>query len=321
MNILITGGTGSLGHALTRHLLARPFTGKVAIFSRDELKQAQMAERFPDPRMRWFLGDVRDRDRLTHALRGYDAVVHAAALKRVDAVADSPSEVFRTNLDGTRNVLAAATEVGVPRVLLISSDKACYPTNTYGISKAAAESETVAWNRYGAPRGTRSSVLRYGNVLGSRGSVVHVWRSQAKPQITDPRMTRFVITLPQACEAVCWALGAMEGGEVLVPYLAAANILDLLEAVTGSRAHLNTGLRPGGEKLHETVLTTEESERTVDTLEGAYAIRPHLHEWRATLPWGEHPLTEPRALTSEHARKMGVQELKGALATVPEGGV
>ena len=338
MNTLITGGTGSLGYALVRHFLRTPGCGKVAVFSRDELKQAQMAVAIPDPRMRFMIGDVRDTARLSLAMEGYDAVVHAAALKRVDAVADSPSEVFRTNLDGTRNVLTAARNVGVPRVLVISSDKACYPTNAYGVSKAAAECETVSWNRYSMPKGVRASVLRYGNVLGSRGSVVHVWRNLGcervdgvwrpywskegvLPEVTHPHMTRFIITMPQACTAVSWALGAMQGGEIFVPYLAAANILDLLEAVTGKRDHVLTGLRPGGEKLHETLLTTEESERTVDTGEGAWAVRPHLHAWQADPPWKDARPVMRGAFASEYARRMGVRELRGALATVPTEGV
>ena len=320
MNVLITGGTGSLGHALARHFLSVP-GGKVAIFSRDELKQSQMARLMPDPRMRFMLGDVRDLSRLEVALDGYDAVVHAAALKRVDAVADSPSEVFRTNLDGTRNVLAAARERRVPRVLLISSDKACYPTNAYGVSKAAAEAETVAWNRYSMPRGVRCSVLRYGNVLGSRGSVIHAWRAGERG-VTHPDMTRFIITMPQACQAVSWALANMEGGEIFVPYLAAARILDLLEAVTGSREHVVTGMRPGGEKLHETLITSEEAARAVDTLCGAWAIRPYLHQWRPEPPWPNLPVIANTApVTSANVRFMRVPELKGALGTVPTEGV
>lgn len=322
MNILITGGTGSLGYALVRHFLRTPGCGKVAVFSRDELKQAQMAVAIPNPRMRFMLGDVRDVARLSLAMEGYDAVVHAAALKRVDAVADSPSEVFRTNLDGTRNVLMGARSVGVPRVLVISSDKACYPTNSYGISKAAAESETVAWNRYSRPRGVACSALRYGNVLGSRGSVVHVWRSAVGlPELTHPDMTRFVITMPQACQAVSWALSSMEGGEVFVPYLASARMVDLLEAVTGKREYALTGLRPGGEKLHETLLTDEESAHTVDSGEGAWVVQPHLHQWQAAVPWAQSPKVERGVFTSEGARKMGVRELVGALATVPTEGV
>ena len=320
MNILITGGTGSLGHALVRHFLRTPGCGKVAVFSRDELKQARMAELIPDARMRFMLGDVRDLARLKLALYGYDAVVHAAALKRVDAVADSPSEVFRTNLDGTRNVLSAALSCGVPRVLLISSDKACYPTNAYGVSKAAAEAETVAWNRYSIPRGVRCSVLRYGNVLGSRGSVVHTWRAGGR-EVTHPDMTRFIITMPQACGAVAWSLASMQGGEIFVPYLGAAHILDLLEAVTGSREHTVVGRRPGGEKLHETILTAEESARTIDTGEGAWVIRPQLHEWQTAPPWDSYRLVEEGAITSEWPRKMRVPELRGALATVPVEGI
>lgn len=329
MNLLITGGTGSLGHALARHFLAGG-ASKVAVLSRDEVKQAQMARAIPDPRMRFMLGDVRDLSRLEVAFHGYDAIVHAAALKRVDAVADTPSEVFRTNLDGTRNVLSAALGRRVPKVLVISSDKACYPTNAYGVSKAAAEAETTAWNRFSVPRGVRCSVLRYGNVLGSRGSVIHVWRQKHEsdswgrvpsPEVTHPDMTRFVITMPDACRAVAWALGVMEGGEVFVPELPACGILDLLEATTGTRQHTITGLRPGGEKLHETLLTLEESSRTVDTREGFWVVRPHLHQWRESVPWAAYERVPVGPYVSAGARQMGVRELREKLRDVPTEGV
>ena len=324
MRVLITGGTGSLGHALCRMFLAAG-AEQVCVFSRDEVKQAHMAARFPDARMRFLLGDVRDKERLKLAFHGCHAVIHAAALKRVDAVADSPDEVFKTNLDGTRNVLAAALSARVPKVLVISSDKACYPTNAYGISKAAAEAEAVSWNRYLRPRRLAASILRYGNVLGSRGSVVHVWRAQLKAgdpvTITDASMTRFIITMPQAAHAVAQALATMEGGEIFVPMLPAATMRDLLEAVAPDTLTRITGLRPGGEKLHETLLTGEESRRTIDSGQNLGVIRPHLHEWQAQDVWSGYELVEPGEWRSDGALMLGVPQLRGLLETVPTEGV
>jgi UDP-N-acetylglucosamine 4,6-dehydratase len=320
MRLLITGGTGSLGHALTRHVLATT-DWRVIVLSRDELKQAQMRAAIPDPRLDFFLGDVRDQDRLQLAFAPVDAVVHAAALKRVDSVARDPDEVFQTNVLGTRNVLRAAHLAGVHRVLLISSDKACYATNAYGVSKAQAEWMTVAYNVYGAPSGTLSSVLRYGNVLGSRGSVVHVWRTQPPPlTITDPLATRFIITMPEAVRLVVDALLDMQGGEIFVPHLPATCLLDLAEAVRPGTEWVQSGLRPGGEKRHETLLTAEEAERAVDV--GRVSIvPPFFHPWTEKPAWANEPAVEPGARTSDAARRLGVDALRALLETVPTEGV
>lgn len=320
MRLLITGGTGSLGHALVRHVLATT-DWRVIVLSRDELKQSQMRAAIPDPRLDFFLGDVRDRDRLTLAFAPVDAVVHAAALKRVDSVARDPDEVFQTNVLGTRNVLRASHLSGVHRVLLISSDKACYATNAYGVSKAQAEWMTVAYNVYGAPSGTFSSALRYGNVLGSRGSVVHVWRTQPLPlTVTDPLATRFIVTMPQAVGLVMDALLEMQGGEIFVPRLPATSVLALAEAVRPGMYYVESGLRPGGEKRHETLLTAEEAERAVDV--GRVSIvPPFFHPWTEKPAWANEAKVERSARTSESAPRLGMEELRTMLETVPEEGV
>lgn len=290
MKVAITGGTGTLGRALTRRFLDDG-AERVVIVSRDEVKQAQMAAEFAadEPRLRFFLGDVRDRDRIVHAFWDCDVVVHAAALKRVDAVAYNPTEVRRTNIEGSANVTAAAMAAGVHRVLMISSDKAVHPTNIYGVTKAAMEHEAVAMNAMSVPRGTWIAVARYGNVLGSRGSVVHTWRERLargeRVPLTDERMTRFWITINEACDVVLEALRSMEGGEIFVPLLPAMSMLDLATAMGAGSAFDITGLRPGGEKLHEQLMTTEESGRMAQA-GSLFAILPHVHSWTsAGWPW------------------------------------
>jgi len=288
VRILITGGTGSLGHALVKHWLETT-DYRLIVFSRDELKQAQMREEFPDvERLAFFLGDVRDLARLNLAFAAkVDVVVHAAALKRVDSVCYDPDEVLKTNILGSRNVLHAARGK-VPKCLLISSDKACYPTNAYGLSKAMAEALFTSFNVYSSPHGTCSASVRYGNVLNSRGSVVPIWRqqmAQGRPlTLTHPEMTRFLITFPRAIQLIEDALESMEGGEIFVPRLRAANMKDLGMAVQGADIQpynlLITGLRPGGEKLHETLMTEEEIKRAVLAVPDTAIIPPELFPWR-----------------------------------------
>lgn len=312
MRVLITGGTGSLGHALTQYYLENT-DARVIVLSRDEVKQAAMRRRFPDGRLDFYLGDVRDRDRLRMACEaGVDMVVHAAALKRVDAVAHDPDEVLHTNVLGTRNLLHAARGV-IPRCLLISTDKACYPTNAYGRSKAMAEDLCTAFNVYGSPKGTRSSVLRYGNVIGSRGSVLEVWKDSPTLTLTHRSMTRFLITMEQAVSAVVWALERMEGGETFVPRLPAATMVDLAEAYRPGVSTVEVGLRPGGEKLHETLLTKEEGQRAWDEEVGSQVytvIPPHLHPWREKWVYGE-PVGHQRS--SDLAQWLDVDEIREVL--------
>jgi UDP-N-acetylglucosamine 4,6-dehydratase len=248
------------------------------------------------------LGDVRDRTRLEEALHGVTDVVHAAALKRVDAVAYNYPEARRTNIEGSANVASAAISEGVQRVLMLSSDKACAPSNHYGITKAAMEYEAVAANVIGYPRGTHIACTRYGNVLGSRGSVVHLWRqavAAGKPiPLTDPRMTRFWLTLEAAVGVVLTALDRMEGGEVFVPELPAIALKDLAEALAPGHPIVEIGLRPGGEKLAETLISEEESGRTLRVGERLLAITPHLHPWREK-GWEGERVWPPAAYDSD----------------------
>jgi len=324
VKIAITGATGSLGGALIELLRERwPVTRLVAL-SRDEVKGGDLAERYADyAPLKCQLADVRDEQRLEEVFRGCDVVVHAAALKRIGHSVYSPEEIVKTNVQGTINVVRAATAVGVGRVLVVSSDKACEATNLYGMSKAVAECYAVQSNTYAQPRGTRVACVRYGNVLGSRGSVVHVWRDQLRRgeplAITDPLMTRFIITLSQAARFVMRSLERMEGGEVFVPLLPAASMSALADAVerdwrtriaqqefaglmrAGPR--IVVGLRPGGEKLHEALLSREEPSRTylLDGYTNDFAeavIYPAHHSWREA--W-DHPTSVRRtaAYTSD----------------------
>lgn len=311
--ILITGGTGSLGRALVAHWL-KETDYRLIVFSRDELKQAQMREEFPDARLDFFLGDVRDLARLKLAFAAnVDAVVHAAALKRVDSVCHDPDEVLKTNVLGSRNVLHAARGQ-VPKCLLISSDKACYPTNAYGISKALAEALFTSFNVYSVPHGSSSAVVRYGNVLNSRGSVVPLWRQQlleGRPlTLTHPEMTRFLITFPRAIQLIEDALESMEGGEIFVPRLKATSMLQLANAMVGYDYPLKiSGLRPGGEKLHETLMTEEEIARAGLAVPDTAIIPPERTPWRqGIVPIGlAVPEDEWR---SDRAKRYDLEELK-----------
>lgn len=270
---LVTGATGTLGQALLERL-----DGTVRAYSRDELKQSELQERFPD--VRWFLGDVRDRDRLWRALKGVDRVVHAAALKQVPACERNPSEAVGTNVVGTLNVIEACLDRDVGRALLVSSDKAVHPVNLYGASKLVAEKLWLAGNAYGGET-TRFSVVRYGNVRGSRGSV----HSKGRVQLTDARATRFWIT-PQAAAEVClYALLNMRGGEVFVPKMPASLVADTID-----HDGTETGLRPG-EKLHEQLISDEEVSRTLDFGDHYRIVPAGAHIW--AIDPSEHPAAVP----------------------------
>lgn len=293
VKVVITGGTGSLGAALAARWLALG-ADRVVIFSRDEQKQAQLAERLGEHRaLRWFLGDVRDLARCEAAFYGCDTVIHCAALKRVDAVAYNPSEVRQTNINGSANVIAAAVAAGVQRVLMISSDKAVAPTNLYGVSKAQMEFEAIASNALTVPRGMRIAVARYGNVLGSRGSVLWRWRAQSEAgmplTLTDERMTRFWITLPQAVAFVLVCVARMRGGDLFVPKLPAGRVADLAEAFAPGWPVEYVGLRAGGEKLTEVLLNADELTRTLD-IGDSYLVRPAFQSWASTTPWPGTPV-------------------------------
>jgi UDP-N-acetylglucosamine 4,6-dehydratase len=317
MRALITGGTGSLGNALVKSWLKRDegkYVERLIVFSRDELKQSQMRERFPDPRLDFRLGDVRDSTRLKLAFHGIDTVIHAAALKRVDATAGDPLELCKTNIFGTGNVLQAALSAKVKRVLLISSDKACQPANAYGGSKFMAEQLTTQFNVYGAPQGTISASVRYGNVLYSRGSVLNVWKKKGLV-LTGKGMTRFLITMGQAVQLIEDALTHMEGGEIFVPTLPACSIETLAAVVfpTYYNYHYTyTGLRPGGEKLHETLLSADEAAHSVDS--GCSVILPHISPWRTSSKWAHEPKCAPFARSSDTALQLNVNEVRELLS-------
>ena len=312
-SLLITGGTGSLGRAVVAAVLAGGIYERVVVFSRDEFKQAMMQAECQDARVRFFLGDVRDPERLRRALVGVTDVVHAAALKWVASGAYNTDELFRTNFDGTRHVIDAATERGVERVLLISSDKGCHASNAYGASKFAAEQYAVGANAFAFPRGTKVGCARYGNVLWSRGSVAYRFRAASLQgrlpfRLTDRRMTRFGMRLSEAARFVLGCLGQLRGGEIFVPLLPSFRVEDVASAIyhAGRPAHepvplAVTGLRAGGEKLHETLLTEEESRRAVvppGQVMRHYVIEPDTMSWGRE-PWAGDPIAEGWSYTSD----------------------
>ncbi len=279
-SVLITGGTGSLGRALVARILPhRP--RRLIIFSRDELKQSEMRQQYPDDigPMRYFIGDVRDRDRLARAFDGVDTVIHAAALKQVPAVEYNPFEAVLTNVIGAKNVVDAAIDRGVKRVLAISTDKAVAAVNTYGKTKALAEGLFVQANAYAGKFGTRFAVCRYGNVVGSRGSVVPLFLRQRESgtlTITDERMTRFWITLPEAVDLIEHSLSHMRGGEIFVPRIPSMRVTELAQAIGPDCRVTITGIRPG-EKLHETLISEDEARNALDC-GNVYVIQP-AHPW------------------------------------------
>ncbi len=289
-SILITGGTGSLGKALVTELLDKTNARRIAIFSRDELKQLQMRTDFNNnPRLRWFLGDVRDIERLKRALHGVDFVIHAAALKQVDTGEYNPMEFIKTNILGSQNLIDACIESGVKKVIALSTDKASSPINLYGATKLTADKLFVAANNYSFSYGTIFSVVRYGNVMGSRGSVIPYFKSISESgnplPITDLRMTRFLISINQAVKFVLESLAIMKGGELYVPRIPSIRITDLAQAVAPGAKMEEIGMRPG-EKLHEEMISEDDSRRTVE-LENRFIVMPVLAEWGYEAPTGK----------------------------------
>lgn len=285
--ILITGGTGSFGHAFVGAVLGRYAPRKLIIYSRDEMKQYEMEQRFSQwkyPCLRYFIGDVRDRDRLEMAMRDVDIVIHAAALKHVPAAEYNPFECIHTNVMGAENVVHASIRTGVNRVIALSTDKAANPINIYGASKLASDKIFVAANSLSGSQGTRFAVVRYGNVVGSRGSVVELFRRQlgegaTKLPITDPRMTRFWITLEQGVAFVISSLALMQGGEVFVPKIPSMKVADLASAMAPGVEQETIGIRPG-EKLHEVMITVDDARMTLE-LDDRYIIAPAFPFWAA----------------------------------------
>lgn len=289
-SVLVTGGTGSFGKAFIRKLLADENPRRVVIFSRDELKQYEVRQMFnDDPRLRWFIGDIRDQHRLDRAMNGIDYVVHAAALKQVDTAEYNPWEFVQTNIMGSQNVIEASMDAGVKRVVALSTDKASSPINLYGATKLTADKLFISGNHYAANYETRFSVVRYGNVMGSRGSVIPFFRrlaAEGKPlPITDLRMTRFFITLPQAVQFVLDSFEHMQGGELYVPRIPSMKITDLAQAVAPGAEMTEIGLRPG-EKLHEEMISAEEGRRALQLSDSRYVLQPDLATWGYKAPEG-----------------------------------
>jgi UDP-N-acetylglucosamine 4,6-dehydratase len=279
--VLVTGGTGSFGKKFIQVLLEKHIPAKVIVFSRDELKQHEMRAAGLDHKvLRYFIGDVRDKDRLRRAMEGVQIVVHAAALKQVPACEYNPMEAIKTNIMGSSNVVEAALDAGVQKVLTLSTDKAVNPVNLYGATKLAAEKLTIQSNAYAGGRETRFSCVRYGNVVGSRGSVVPVFlrqRESGKVTITDERMTRFWLSLEHGVEFVINAIEKMSGGEVFVPKIPSTTIMDLAKAIAPDAEIEFIGIRPG-EKLHEVLISEDEARSTVE-LEDLYVVQPAVSPW------------------------------------------
>ena len=279
--ILITGGTGSFGQTFVPMTLAKYNPRKLIVYSRDEMKQWNMAKRFvDDPRVRFFIGDVRDRERLYRALDGVDYVVHAAATKIVPTAEYNPFECIKTNVMGAMNLVDACIDRGVKKLVALSTDKASSPVNLYGATKLVSDKVFIAGNSYAGGKKTRFSVVRYGNVMGSRGSVIPFFMESAKTgvlTVTDPRMTRFMITLEQGVKLVWHAFDDMVGGEIYVKKIPSMNICDIARAVDPACRQDIVGIRPG-EKLHEQMISPEDAPHTYE-YDGHYKILPAIHSW------------------------------------------
>lgn len=300
-SILITGGTGSIGKQLVSQLLKQTTVRRIAVFSRDELKQLKMRENFNnDVRLRWFLGDVRDLQRLKQSMHGIDYVIHAAALKQVDTGEYNPIEFIKTNILGSQNVVEASIEAGVKKVVALSTDKASSPINLYGATKLTADKLFISANNYGKSRGTSFSVVRYGNVMASRGSVIPFFQElSAKGQrlpVTDFRMTRFWITIDHAAQFILESLSSMKGGELYVPKIPSMKIVDLAKAINKDAEIYEIGVRPG-EKIHEEMISEDDSKRTF-ILKDRFVITPVSSEWGYELPRGVQFMEEGLAYRS-----------------------
>lgn len=279
-NILITGATGSFGQNCVATLLKNFKCKKIIIFSRDELKQSVMQESFNSSELRYFLGDVRDLPRLNMAMRDVDVVIHAAALKQVPAIEYNPFEAVRTNIIGAYNVISASLSNNVEKVIALSTDKAANPVNLYGATKLCSDKLFIDGNYLSGSRETKFSVVRYGNVFGSRGSVIPVFlrqKASGEIKITDPRMTRFFITLDQGVDFVIKNLSRMVGGEIFVPKIPSVKILDIAQAVAPECKQVITGIRPG-EKLHETMIPEDDSRQSLE-FKDYFVIQPQTSWW------------------------------------------
>jgi UDP-N-acetylglucosamine 4,6-dehydratase/5-epimerase len=316
-SVLVTGGTGSFGRAFVRVMLDEYKPRRLVVFSRDELKQHEMrTSGFDHPSLRWFIGDVRDHPRLSRAFRGVDVVVHAAALKQVPAFEYNPFEAVQTNINGTKNVIDAAIDAGVGAVLALSTDKAVNPVNLYGATKLVAEKLIVQANAYRGAAPLAFGCVRYGNVVGSRGSVVPLFLEQRKTgrvTLTDPNMTRFWITLDRGVRFVVSCIERMRGGEVFVPKIPSMRMADLVAALAPGASVDTIGIRPG-EKLHEVLVSEDEARTTVDVGD-RFVIQP-VHPWweHADIP-GATPVPAGFRYTSDlNDDWLTVEQLKGVVA-------
>ncbi len=313
--VLVTGGTGSFGKKFTEIMLKKYHPKKLIIFSRDELKQHEMRmSGFNDPSLRYFIGDVRDRERLFRAFNGVDVVIHAAALKQIPACEYNPFEAIQTNVMGAKNVIDAAIDRGVQKVMAISTDKAVNPVNLYGATKLCSEKLFIQSNSYAGAGGTRFSCCRYGNVLGSRGSVIPVFKEQRKTgtlTVTDARMTRFWLTLENGVEFVVRCIEQLHGGEIFIPKIPSMAVLDLARVIAPECKIEYVGIRPG-EKLHEVLVSEHDARNTVE-MDNMFIIKPaqawwHMENWSQAKPV---PLEfiyasniNPRWLSNEEMREL-----------------
>jgi UDP-N-acetylglucosamine 4,6-dehydratase len=318
--ILVTGGTGSFGKHFCKVMLEKYAPKVIRVYSRDELKQHEMRQKFGEGNLRYLIGDVRDVDRLRRAMEGVDIVVHAAALKQVPACEYNPLEAVKTNVHGAQNVLDAALDAGVKHVIALSTDKAVNPVNLYGATKLCAEKIIIQGNAYAGGRGTRLSCVRYGNVIGSRGSVIPLFLQQKQTgriTITDKRMTRFWITLDQAVSLVLKGLSHMQGGEIFIPIVPSMKIMHLAQAIAPECDIDVIGIRPG-EKLHE-ALTTEDDGRYTVAFDSMYVVLPN-HAW-----WERNNYTDARRLpenfvytSNDNAHWLTVENLRAIVSRLAD---
>jgi len=318
-SILITGGTGSFGHTFVPMTLAKYNPRRLVIYSRDEMKQWEMAKLYgDDERVRFFIGDVRDKDRLVRALNGIECVVHAAATKIVPTAEYNPFECVKTNVNGAMNLVDACIYAGVKRVVALSTDKASSPVNLYGATKLTSDKLFIAGNSYSGEQDTRFAVVRYGNVMGSRGSVIPFFLSLAGSSalpITDARMTRFMITLEQGVELVWHAFEDMVGGEIYVKKIPSMTITDIAKAVSPEADHDIVGIRPG-EKLHEQMIGFEDAPHTYE-YPGHYKILPAIHNWSIDplrINGGKHVASDFTYCSDNNSEWMSVAELQSWIA-------
>jgi UDP-N-acetylglucosamine 4,6-dehydratase (inverting) len=317
--ILITGGTGSFGRAFVRYALEHLKPQVIRILSRDELKQAEMREQFKDhPSLRFFIGDVRDFSRVERALRGVHIVIHAAAMKRVEACEYNPFEAIQTNIMGAQNIINQSIDCGVEKVIALSTDKAVNPVNLYGATKLCQEKIVVQGNSYVGPKRTRMSCVRYGNVVGSRGSVVPLFKKQMTTgefTITDERMTRFWITLDQAVRFVTTSAEMMMGGEIFIPKIPSMKIPDLARAMNPKAKLKVTGIRPG-EKMHEVMITEDEARHCIE-LSDRFVVEPEFAWWQKNSHQGRQVADGFRYSSDNNTDWLSDQQLREMIETVP----